>query len=81
MIFHEQNKQNSATARYNNITFESCSDFEQSKRNILDYDLKKNKNLYRSRSDIDLPGDEAWNAHQLKAEELFQRIRQKEIET
>lgn len=41
--------------------------------------FKKNKNLYRS--DIDLPGDEAWNAHQLKAEELFQRIRQKEIET
>uniref|UniRef100_K1RBE3 Uncharacterized protein n=1 Tax=Magallana gigas TaxID=29159 RepID=K1RBE3_MAGGI len=47
VIFHEENKQNSATAR----------------------------------SDIDLPGDEGWNVPQLTAEELYQRIRQKEIET
>ncbi|XP_034327381.2 uncharacterized protein [Magallana gigas] len=47
VIFHEENKQNSATAR----------------------------------SDIDLPGDEGWNAPQLTAEELYQRKRQKEIET
>lgn len=47
IIFHEENKQNSATAR----------------------------------SDIDLPGDEAWNAPQLTAEGLYQKIRQKEIVT
>lgn len=52
--------------------------FEQNKCNILESD-KKNYNLYRS--DIDLPGDEAWNEPQLTAEELYQRIRQKEIET
>lgn len=54
--------------------------FEENKRNISESE-KKNKNLYRS--DIDLPGDEAWNAPQLHvtAEELYQKIRQKEIET
>lgn len=52
--------------------------FEENKRNISESE-KKNKNLYRS--DIDLPGNEAWNAPQLTAEGLYQKIRQKEIET
>lgn len=52
--------------------------FEPNLRNILE-SKKKNYNLYRS--DIDLPGDEGWNAPQLTAEELYHKIRQKEIET
>lgn len=53
--------------------------FEQNKCNILESDKKKITIFIRS--DIDLPGDEGWNAPQLTAEELYQRIRQKEIET
>lgn len=29
VIFHEENKQNSATARYNNIKFNSCSNLRK----------------------------------------------------
>lgn len=43
MIFHEENKQNSATARYNNLTFESWSDLR--KINAIFQNLRKKKSL------------------------------------